>query len=68
MTTIRTPTHLRPGTTSYSIYTATLIAFRYADRLPTCSELRRDFGISRATSYRWQTAIAEARRDAQKAS
>ena len=48
------------GTTSSLVLTACRIAKRYTHRLPTVEELRRDFGMSRATAYRWLSAMKQA--------
>lgn len=47
-------------TTSSMVLTACRIAKRYTHRLPTVEELRRDFGMSRATAYRWLSAMKQA--------
>lgn len=48
-----------------SVRVALLIACRVADkyrrRLPTVQELMDDFGMHRATAYRWRATLAEAR-------
>lgn len=49
-----------PNTTSTSILTACRIAKRYSHRLPTVQELRQDFGMSRATAFRWLSALKQA--------
>lgn len=47
-------------TTAGGILTAFRIAKRYTRRLPTVAELRADFGMSRATAYRWLSAMKQA--------
>lgn len=32
---------------------------RYGDRIPEVSELVRDFGVHRATAYRWRAAFRD---------
>lgn len=32
----------------------------YGDRIPSVAQLRADFGISRATAFRWRGAFREA--------
>lgn len=32
----------------------------YGDRIPSVAQLRADFGISRATAFRWRAAFREA--------
>ena len=48
------------STTASMVLTACRIAKRYTHRLPTVEELRRDFGMSRATAYRWLSAMKQA--------
>lgn len=48
------------ATTTVAALTACRIAKRYTHRLPTIQELRRDFGMSRATAYRWLSAMKQA--------
>ncbi len=50
-----------PNSTHVALHTAMRLAFRYAKRQPTHQELTREFGMSRATAYRWIAAIAEAK-------
>lgn len=40
---------------------AVRICDRYPSRPPTAQELISDFGMSRATAYRWASAIRDAR-------
>lgn len=49
------------GQASGQVYTACLIALKYAHRIPTVSDLRETYGMSRATAYRWIAAIKAAR-------
>lgn len=39
------------------LQTACRIALRYTHRLPTAKELQNDFGMHRATAYRWIAAL-----------
>lgn len=32
----------------------------YGDRMPSVAQLRADFGVSRATAFRWRAAFREA--------
>lgn len=48
------------STTTGKILTAFRIAKRYTHRLPTVQELCQDFGMSRATAYRWLSAMRQA--------
>lgn len=32
----------------------------YGDRIPSVAQLRADFGVSRATAFRWRAAFREA--------
>lgn len=41
------------------------IALRYSHRLPTAQELRDEFGMHRATAYRWIAAMRAARDELQ---
>ena len=52
-----------PPTTTVgrNIYGAACIATKYAHRLPTVDELRSDYGMSRATAFRWVAAFKHAR-------
>jgi hypothetical protein len=43
------------------IITACRIAVRYASRIPSASELMSDFAMSRATAYRWRSALSQVR-------
>lgn len=49
-----------PEYANTSIFVAARIAKRYSRRLPTIQELRDDFGMSRATAYRWLAALRSA--------
>lgn len=54
--------HLPPhGYARTGILTAVKVALRYHPNVPTVPQLRRDFGMSRATAYRWRNAFIEAR-------
>lgn len=50
-----------PSTAPASLYSAACIATHYANRLPTVHELKAEFGMSRATAYRWVAAFKCAR-------
>lgn len=43
-----------------TITTALRIVRRYGDHLPTVAQLRADFGVSRATAFRWRAAFRDA--------
>lgn len=43
-----------------AIRTACAISKRYSRRLPTVQELQNDFGMHRATAYRWLAAMKDA--------
>lgn len=47
-----------PASTHLVIQTAVRIATRYT-KTPAPEELQRDFGMSRATAYRWVAAFRE---------
>lgn len=47
--------------TTVGIYVACKIANKYSKRLPTANELITDFGMSRATAYRWVAGMRAAR-------
>lgn len=49
------------GTMSTRIYIACQLADRYRSRLPSIEDLQKDFGMHRATAYRWRAALAAAR-------
>lgn len=51
----------RPGKNSANgaILIACAIARKYSRRLPTVAELQEQFGMSRATAYRWIHALRE---------
>ncbi|MFT3806086.1 hypothetical protein [Arenimonas sp.] len=44
-----------------AIFVACSIAQKYQHRIPTVDELRSEFGMCRATAYRWTAAIRAAR-------
>lgn len=50
-----------PNTASTQVLLACRIALRYAKRGPTHHDLMRDFGMSKATAFRWVNSIREAR-------
>lgn len=49
------------GTAIVSLVVACRIADKYRSRLPSVKELQDDFGMHRATAYRWRAALANAR-------
>jgi transposase-like protein len=49
------------GTSSNYIEMAIRIADRYGRRFPTVGQLQNDFGMHRATAYRWVRAMKNAR-------
>ena len=59
------PLHMRePGYPPHGLANITLIkavriARHYGGRIPTVAQLRADFGMSRATAYRWRAAFLE---------
>lgn len=60
------PEYLRnaPFGTTGVIYVAVKLAAKYSHRLPTVEELRSEFGMCRATAYRWLRAMKDARGEA----
>jgi hypothetical protein len=50
-----------PNSANIRILTACRIARRYRDRIPAAKQLMNDFGMSRATAYRWIAALQQAR-------
>lgn len=49
------------GTAIVRLVVACRIADKYRSRLPSVKELQDDFGMHRATAYRWRAALANAR-------
>lgn len=49
------------GTAIVTLVVACRIADKYRIRLPSVQELQEDFGMHRATAYRWRAALASAR-------
>lgn len=52
------------ATTTGTLLTACRIARRYSHRLPTVAELQEEFGMHRATAYRWLSALKQTQRAA----
>lgn len=50
--------------TAGTVLVACQIAHRYTHRMPTVDELRGEFGMSRATAYRWLSAMKQAQKAA----
>lgn len=50
-----------PDMASTGLQVAIAIADQYQNRIPSVSELRERFGMSRATAYRWVAAFKIAR-------
>ena len=65
MANYRTEAHT-PGTRTMrgAIYIAAVIQRKYGGRIPTVHQLRDQFGMSRATAYRWVSALQWARGEA----
>lgn len=42
------------------VYLAARVARRYPNRAPTAAELQQNFGMSRASAYRWAAAFQDA--------
>lgn len=51
----------RPPNCDSALFIACQVARKYTHRLPTVAELRGDYGMHRATAYRWIAAIKAAR-------
>ncbi len=49
-----------PNTQNASLTLAFRMVVRYGHSVPSVETLRADFGISRATAYRWRRAFVEA--------
>ena len=49
-----------PHSKALSLIVAVRIARRYTHRTPTVADLREQFGMSRATAYRWIAALRDA--------
>jgi len=49
------------GTVNTKIFIACQLADKYRSRLPSIAELQGDFGMHKATAYRWRAALAAAR-------
>lgn len=48
------------GRQNITITTALRLVRMYGDRLPSVAQLRADFGVSRATAFRWRAAFRDA--------
>ena len=54
----RTELHIpAPNTTRSAVYLAAVIQKKYGGRIPSPQQLRDQFGMSRATAYRWVSAL-----------
>lgn len=53
---VQSPTEQAPC----HMVTSLKIAYEYGKTLPTAAQLRKDFGMSHAASYRWRRAIKNA--------
>lgn len=51
-----------PRHTSHSLYLMVAIRMtrKYGKRIPSVQELQDDFGMSRATAFRWRAALRDA--------
>lgn len=47
------------GTQSVTITTAVRMVRRYGQRVPSVDQIIQDYGVSRATAYRWHAALRE---------
>lgn len=47
------------GMQSVTITMAVRIVRRYGQRIPSVDQIIQDFGVSRATAYRWHAALRE---------
>ena len=45
-----------PAGIAKAVLTALQVTTKYGHRQPTVAQLRADFGMSRATAYRWRAA------------
>lgn len=54
---LREPNWPAPGTQCHSLTGALRMVRMYGDRVPTVERLQSDFGLSRATAYRWRAAF-----------
>jgi hypothetical protein len=52
--------HESPYRASLKLIVAIRIARRYLHRAPTVKDLQDEFGMSRATAYRWVAALRDA--------
>jgi len=43
-----------------TVHVAVQVALRFAGRAPSVAQLREEFGMSRATAYRWRRAFLDA--------
>ncbi len=54
-----------PAPSALLLQTAFRVATKYSHRLPTVAELQGEFGMHRATAYRWVAAMRAARAEHQ---
>lgn len=57
--TIRNPGWPDPGVQSVTLTAALRLVRTYGDRAPSIESLQADFGVSRATAYRWRAAFID---------
>ncbi|MBH1392419.1 hypothetical protein [Stenotrophomonas maltophilia] len=48
------------GRQNLTLTAALRMVHRYGDRIPSVAQLRADFGVSRATAFRWRAAFRDA--------
>ncbi len=58
--TMRNPGWPDPGAQSTLLTTAIKLVRMYKDDVPSAEKIRQDFGVSRATAYRWRAALKAA--------
>ena len=65
--TTRVPGWPSPRSQNTTLTTAIRLVRMYGNRVPTVEALRSDFGVSRATAYRWRAAFIEAQEQSEEA-